>query len=174
MTTRHRAYYANEGRYVYWEAPHWDPNGVFWKGPPAFSDLSQIQIVPNRKFTEQVQAEQPGFQLTDGSNGPTSSPVGSGDSVGANIEGIQDVNLYWILSGASDPNIESQVVVWLYDGVEWTPYNPNEPETLSSPDNRAVMDAFSPDGGWENIYIQVVSPPSSGTLNVYVTPHNES
>lgn len=119
--------------------------------------------------TIEVRPEQHAYQLTDGSNGPADDPVGLGDAVGADIATIPDVNLYWILSDAAESGVLSEIKIWLYDGDKWVPYMLSN---LASPDNRAVLDSFALDGGWGRIYVEITDKPSSGILNVYVTPHN--
>jgi len=42
---RHRAWDTVGLQFVYWKAPFYDPTGLFWVGPPAFGDLTEVTIL---------------------------------------------------------------------------------------------------------------------------------
>lgn len=169
MAVRHRGYDPNSDEHVYWVAPKWDPDGGFYDGVPGFGSLENIVIVEDDVTIIRSVGEQRGAFLVDAAGAKNGSPVGQGDAVGVSVEGFDDVNIYWVLS---DPAASAEVKIWFYDGNVWVP-EANNTQTLDNADGRDVFGSVEIVGGFSRVYAEVTSAPSSGSLTMWVTPHNE-
>jgi len=101
------------------------------------------------------------IKFIDAGSSATAAPSSVTD--GVDVEGIRDVDVSYVhsASGAS-----TTVTAWLYNGSAWCAY-----QSIALDQDTGVVDALNT-GSFSRLFLQITTATSSGTVDVYVSPHN--